>query len=516
MDTAPAKKPSLAQFIQIWNLTNTNFGKIPQHHQEIADWLQSTTRKKNRLLQAYRHSGKSDMTCLYVAWRLLINPNYSVIIVSAGAGLASRNSSYIRDIITRHPLTQHLKPNDDSLWQKQRFTVKRGGTGLHPSVQVTSITSAMTGLHGDEVIADDIETSENCRSSEGRERIARATQEIFNLAPRRLFVGTPHHEETIYNIFDDPKLNVYALRLPIYKDDGTPRWPEHHDEEWIEEKKAEATTGVWQSQYLLIPTRAFEAYFDVEMINRCGTHLNGQGTDTFIQPDEIRMKHVNSSAPLLWLFNNELREGDGKWLKVSDLRAFWDPATGQRNRDSSVIAIAAKTEDEDIYVLECEALPPATPEQGMKSQMNRLLELMNRHCCNRVTVETNFMWNLASELKDYARSRHQRVIVDAYHRTSNTNKKEFIAQTIEPPLHAGRFWCHRRFLISQAKNGFLAEFNDYPESKHDDHLDAVAGVVDLLRGQKAKPNPYELNRGFISGGFGDKINTYRPLAASSR
>ena len=55
----------------------------PQLHVDVADWLDSTQKDPRRILQVFRHAGKSYILCNYVAWRLMSDPNYTCIIVSA-------------------------------------------------------------------------------------------------------------------------------------------------------------------------------------------------------------------------------------------------------------------------------------------------------------------------------------------------------------------------------------------------------------------------------------------------
>jgi hypothetical protein len=55
----------------------------PELHLEIADWLQRTRFEHRRIFQCFRNAGKSYILCCYIAWRLLTDPSYTCIIISA-------------------------------------------------------------------------------------------------------------------------------------------------------------------------------------------------------------------------------------------------------------------------------------------------------------------------------------------------------------------------------------------------------------------------------------------------
>ena len=70
---------------------------------------------------------------------------------------------------------------------------------LNPSVTVSSLGASYTGLHASMVIGDDVETSDNVLSADQRAKTKERVAEFGKLAPKILMVGTPHHEDTIYD-----------------------------------------------------------------------------------------------------------------------------------------------------------------------------------------------------------------------------------------------------------------------------------------------------------------------------
>ena len=158
------QKLSFKVFLDTLNIVSNQ--TTPEVHQEIADWLEETDHEPRRILQAFRHVGKSYLMGAYVCWKLLNDPNWTCLLISAKRNLALRNSQFIRHMIESHPLLQHLK-SDLYQWKTESFTVDRPIMQLNPSVTVSSLGASYTGMHASCVIADDVETSDNTLSQEG-------------------------------------------------------------------------------------------------------------------------------------------------------------------------------------------------------------------------------------------------------------------------------------------------------------------------------------------------------------
>lgn len=479
---------TFAEFVQIWCLQE-NFGTLPQIHREFCDWAEQTIPSKHRLALAFRESAKSTIFSLYACWRLMKDPNYTCMIMSAGKELAARNSRLIRRTIEHHPLTKHLVPDKDN-WQSNRFTVLRPSRGLHPSVTITSVGSKMTGFHGDEILVDDIEIAENCKTPEAREELRTVFYELNNMSSRLFFWGTPHDTETIYDWLEYEK-GYDTRKWPVFMEDGvTPRWPAQRGTEWIAAKKDTLPTGVFNSQYLLIPDRAYDTRFKWDSIKWF--------------PDVLQRATYE-----------ELVGGNGFYIgdyDIKDVRAFWDPALGVAKRDHSVLAIAAKSYDNRIFITDLITLPPVDLENdGMAPQFMEIIDAMKRNLCNKVYVEDNFIKTLPVELRAFAARHRARIQVKETTRTSLQKKKEFISYAIEPLLNVGKFHVHSKI---QENKFFRDEFLSFPNGRHDDHLDAIAGAIKELL-----PSRIDTSR---EGWLVDdpvrpaievmKINDYRPLS----
>lgn len=468
---------SLKVFAQIY-ADIKGWGRLPRLHEDICDWLESTQGvKPSRLLQAYRHAGKSHLVALYVAWSLMCDPNRSFIVLSAGDKLARRNSRFIRDLIEHHPLTHgrdaivELVSEKDE-WQRGSFTVRRPTPSMEPSVMCLSIKANVDGWHGGEIICDDIEIAANCKTEEAREQIREAAMILTSLGNQILAIGTPHHEETVYRWFECEQ-GFETRKWPVWIDYGLatqcpqapdlydPQTKTYQDEAWIARKEKANTTGRFQSQYLLIPAKAYEAQFDANMLHQFAGHV-------VVDETELDESEFRDAQPVFYIEDGETR------TRIKDIRAYWDSASGLRNRDNSVIAIVGKSETNDVYILDIRALPPIDLDNGTRfaPQMEVLLNACRENFCNTVYVETNFSMTLAAELRAYAKTKRAKVRVRETTRTSKQNKIEFIASVIEPLMKVGRLYIHE-----DAFKEFKYELEEFPNGRRDDRLDAVAGAI---------------------------------------
>ena len=152
---------------------------------------------------------------------------------------------------------------------------------LNPSVTVSSLGASFTGYHSDMIIADDIETSDNCISEAQRDKIKERVSEFGKLSNKILCVGTPHTEDTIYDHLED--VGYVAKKIPVIRtrqkqladstteDEEYLAWQNHPQgmftHKWLEQQRMETTEGDFNSQYMLIPQSTFQPLVQLEKIN---------------------------------------------------------------------------------------------------------------------------------------------------------------------------------------------------------------------------------------------------------
>jgi predicted phage terminase large subunit-like protein len=433
--------------------------QTPALYRRICGWLEDTQADAVRVLLVFRDAGKSTLMAHYIAWRLLLDPDYTAILISASDKVASRNAALVKKIIETHPATKKLV-NTVDLWRSNSFVVVRPSVKLNRSVESITIGADFTGLHADELIADDIETSKSVETADGRVHVRSRASEFTELAKRIIYVGTPHSRDTIYKDLEQQGAKI--LRLPVYEDTPTGRvlaWPERFDEAEIERRKTGKPLAVFESQYLLIPEDISQTLLPIDLRHSY----------------KLEIDHA------------DIPQGKGEPLHLAkigdkrlvDLLAYWDPASGLAGRDDSVLAILARDEDDNTYVHRCIVLAPVHPDRGYDDQCDRIITECRHHGVPKLLIEQQANQVLANEVKKAGnRQRHK---IDVKRITNTSNKVIRIAMALEPVMSAGRLYVHEQ---AETDSPFLGQCRDFPacvkRSSKDDAIDAVAGGIEHL------------------------------------
>lgn len=166
---------------------------------EIAYYLQHGDRRL--IVQAFRGVGKSWITVAYVLWRLFLNPEEKILVVSASGTLAEDWTKFAKQLIEGMPLLQHLKPRRGQRDKGTSFDVGPASPSKDPSVKAAGITGQITGTRADLIVPDDIEVPKNSFTHHLREKLADQVKEfdaILKPGGDIRYLGTPQVEASIY------------------------------------------------------------------------------------------------------------------------------------------------------------------------------------------------------------------------------------------------------------------------------------------------------------------------------
>ena len=114
---------------------------------DIADYIANGDSRI--IISAFRGVGKSWITASYVLWRILLNPNINILVVSASKNRADDFSTFCLRLLHEMPLLQHLYPKDDQRQSKISFDVNTASASQQPTVKSLGITSQITGSRAD-------------------------------------------------------------------------------------------------------------------------------------------------------------------------------------------------------------------------------------------------------------------------------------------------------------------------------------------------------------------------------
>ncbi len=463
MPLTPSKNVDFGVFLILWNKTQ-NY-TTPMIHFRIANWFEVcwSTGKKRLLLKAFRGSGKSSLTALFSAWLLYRDPDLRILVLAAEQTLASKMVRNIRKIIQTHPLTKPLIPKTKEEWAADRLTVDRARTQRDPSVIARSISSNITGLRADVVICDDVEVPNTCETPEKREDLReRLAEASYILTPdgTHIYLGTPHSWESIY--LDVPKkelgiedvfLKEYErLSLPLITSKGESAWPERFPLEDIEALKKQTGPQKFASQMLLEPVNISDSRLDPALMKRYAAELD-----------------ISESQQILQLRLNGRR--------LVSCSAWWDPAFGNADGDSSVLAVIFSDEVGQYYLHDLIYIKhdPTLAEEEAISQSIQVARIAKKYFIPSVSVETNGIGKflpaiLRTQMAEY------KVPCAVVEKNSTRAKELRILEGFDAVLAAHALHAHE----SIYQTPFITEMQDWRpglKGQKDDGLDAVAGAL---------------------------------------
>ncbi|MFI3241506.1 MAG: phage terminase large subunit [Alphaproteobacteria bacterium] len=458
------KKIEFYQFIYIWlKLQNL---KLPKHQKKIALWLSKVWKSidnKQALLMAFRNSGKSTVVGLFCVWLLYQNPSLRILVLAADQALAKKMVKNVKNIIEKHPLTMHLKPQKAQEWASEYFTVNRQSELRDPSMLAKGLMSNLTGLRADVIICDDVEVPKNCDSPLKRDDMREKLSELdYIITPggMLLYIGTPHSFYTIYQTdFDEnkkeisPFLQGFAkLELPILDKNNNSVWPERFSNERISTIRRQSGENKFLSQMML------------QAINFTTATLEPAKLISY--KDEIEVSYANNKQIL--------KIGDKKMVSAS---CCWDPAFGVSDKnDASVVACIFVDEEGKIYLHDILYIKVDEKQESniASAQCEMVADFLEKNFQPSIKVETNGIGKfLPSILKQVLARRGLKVAV--IEETTHQNKEEKILKAFELILSEGLLLAHHK--IWQTK--FIAEMRDWQPNNnaHDDGLDAVASSI---------------------------------------
>lgn len=163
------------------------------------------------LLAPRSHSKSTCFTVNYPLWRIGLNPNIRILIVSASGGISASFLREIKGHITRntnyHRVFDNLSPEnikEAEKWSTTEIIVKRPNTRLKdPTVAVASAAGTVVSKRADLIICDDMLDENNTRTADQRMKIKNWFNEVLLpvLEPdgQLIVVGTAWNTDDLYH-----------------------------------------------------------------------------------------------------------------------------------------------------------------------------------------------------------------------------------------------------------------------------------------------------------------------------
>lgn len=484
----------------------------------IADELQH--RESDLIINGFRGVAKSTITGIYDAWLLDRDPeNTQIIYVGANQEEAKKFMRFTRGLFEIVPMLNYLVP--DAKTQRDNalsYDVRPAGMKIQPSCKAVGIFGNLTGNRATHIIADDIETSENCDTQVKREHIESAVTEfrqiVSPLNGSLLFLGTPHTEVSIYNKLHDKGIptRIFPIKYPTeqqqekYGDKlapyianrvqqdptlvGQSTDPLRFGDDMIIKLEAEGRSKFAMQQMLDTTLSDLERYplkcSDLIVMD-CDTEIAPEKVAYGSAPNQI-LKDIPCNGIGNDRFYSPIPLPDIKWLPYIYKVMTIDPSG--RGKDELAYTVLGVL-NAQIFLLKQGGLQGGYCEENL----TKLAKLAKEYNVNKVKIESNFGDGMFTTLLNpILRRIHPCTVEEVRH---NTQKEARIIDTLEPVLNQHRLIVDKAVirddyesikiypLETQQHYSLFYQLTRITRDRgalaHDDRLDCLAmGVADCL------------------------------------
>ena len=482
----------------------------------LAYFLQNS-KNRRRGMRAFRGVGKSWISSVWVCFCLRHDPQRKFLVVSASKERADNFTTFTRQLIDQWELLKCLQPSPDQRDSRISFDVAPATPDHAPSVKSVGITGQLSGSRADEIIADDVEVSNNSETQNKRDKLLKSINEFESILKPDgyiTFLGTPQTEDSIYTklsgkgytelIFPAryPKLaevaQKYGSRLDpllmkrLQSDPnlaGQPTDPDRFTDIDLTEREASIGRTTFALQFMLDTTLSDALRYPLKLRDLIIA-------DVDVDFAKERYFHSNDKAQLLRDVPSVGLRGDWFYTSGAVIGAP-QPYTGTvMSIDPSGMG-ADETSYAVVKMLNGQLFVPPEGVGGLlggysPGVLEKLALIAKRNRVTKVVIESNFGDSMFTALiRPYFRKHHPVEIEDV---RQNKQKELRIIDVLEPVMNQHKLVIDRSLLDTDKKvdNSIPEEqrlnyqlfyqmsriTKDKNSLRHDDRLDALAIAVE--------------------------------------
>lgn len=262
------------------------------------------------VIMAFRGFSKSWITGGYALWRLYVNPEEKILVVSGSAVRSVATVNWCLTLINTWPLLAHLRPKPDQRQSSKMFDVGPCLPAQSASFMALGLGSQTAGFRATLIVPDDVETPQNSFTADMRAKNSEFVKEFDSILvppspgiePAIKFLGTPQTSDSLYN---ELAKRGYTVRI----------WPALHP------TKEEIT----RYRDKLAPYLVKELERDPGLVGR--TTMPTRFTDENFE--KRRASIGNSTFTLQFMLDTSMSDRERYPLKINDLMVLsLDPCRG--------------------------------------------------------------------------------------------------------------------------------------------------------------------------------------------
>lgn len=347
-----------------------------------------------------------------------------------------------------------LEPDKNAAggWTEDRVLLKhRTKLGMkEPSLFVSAVDNNRTGMHPDVIIMDDLVSEATVTTPEQRNKTKTHYRFSLSLLERgglQVVIGTRYHMDDLYDeLLQNEGFN--CIVRPAILPDGKCYFPSKYPVEVLEELKRDQGADIFNSQYMLDPTNSEDAVFKVGKLN----YYIDDVLETYINPEK---QYAEKRVEFQQVF------------VLSDLAI-----TQNKRSDYTVVMVVGVTHDKKIYVIDYKR-DKINPTQIVNVIFEQYDLARKFGYVNGVYIETvAFQKVMLYLIKDEAK---RRGISIPLKELKASKDKTLRINGLVPLVENGDVYISPKHI--ELKN----EMREFPYSKHDDIIDTLAYVLQVMR-----------------------------------
>ena len=423
-----------------------NLGEV---HKLMCNFVTDERTKKKLLLIPRNHLKTKLISVGYSLYRIYNDPKVRILVYSATWQMAVDIISQIQSQMIKNERLLSLFGNfqsDSKEWSASRLRLSVNEK-REPTVTAAGIDNNLVGGHYDLIIFDDVQNRDNIATGEQIIKVRQRYNDSLDLLEpggQIIVIGTRWHDADLYGWILDPSSGVKesydtmvmrAYNGNIENGEGfDPLWPGKFSLKEFQKRLASQGWSHFSAQYLNDPVPEATAIFKRSQF-------------TYYEPEDLRGKLLT------------------RFMTI-------DPAISQeRTADYTAMVVVGVDEQNYLWIMDIlrEKLLP-------HEIINRIFEMKEKWNLSDIAIETvTYQKTLAYTLREQMRIRKKYFHITELN-PQNRSKDERI-KGLQPLYENGKI-IHNKYLTN---NYFLEdELTRYPFAKHDDVVDALSYMLDII------------------------------------
>lgn len=423
-------------------------------HDDIEKML-SKPAKRKMILIPRGHLKTSIITKGYVTKRVLMDKNIRVLIANQVWDKSREMLFEIKEFLTGKSILPKLFGEFASgRWRDEEIVIRQRDKALSaPTIGTTGVESEMTGSHFDLILVDDAQGLMNCQTKDQRDKVKkflRSLTALLDPGGEMIVIGTRWHHDDVYQEIIDTESKYYDIMVRQVVEDGKIIFPKKFNLKFDEKLKDWVQSETQTMDYIDFLRSSMGPDFYAQYMN---------------QPIDVETQLIKKD-----FFQYYQRPPENLFKVMSIDLAI----SNKQKSDYTAIICAGMDKNRNIYVLDTLRGRWANPSDIVEN----IFQMQAKWHPTVVGIETmGFQKTLKLWVEQEMRVRNKSFYIKEL-KTPPTMVKEYRTKALEP-WYRNRKVYHQQWM-KDLENELMCMSTDGYKGKHDDLIDAMAHLIDML------------------------------------